>query len=209
MDQRIKGIFISFEGGDGSGKTTQIKKLSQYLQDKKYEVVETLEPGDNSIGPELRSLILDPKRNIVSTAEIFLYLADRAQHTHEIIKPSLLSGKIVITDRFADATLAYQGYGRGLSIPLVEAMNHFATESIIPDLTFLLDLDPKKGKERTLKRSKNLDRLEQEKLDFHQKLRAGYLKIAEQDPERFRVIDSTQSIEKIFEIIKKEVDELL
>lgn len=209
----MKGIFITFEGIDGSGKTTQIKKLSQHLTNQGYSVLKTLEPGDNSVGKMLRQVILDPQKNIVPQAELFLYLADRAQHTQEVVKPALDEGKIVISDRFADATLAYQGYGRGLGLDLVKAMNILATDYLVPDLTFLLDIPPGQGRKRTAQRRdsvyKNGDRIEREKIEFHRRLRAGYLTIAENEPGRFRIIDGLKDIVTIHAIIKKETEKIL
>lgn len=208
----MRGKLITFEGLDGSGKTTQIKKLSALLEEKDFSVIETLEPGDNSIGDILRDLILNPNKTIAPHAELFLYLADRAQHTAEIIAPALEEGKIVISDRFADATLAYQGYGRGIDIPLIEKMNNFATSDIKPDLTILLDITPKDGQTRMAGRKnaeyKDGDRIEQEKIDFHQRLYDGYHTIAKNEPERFLIIDAMLSIEEIFAQIKERIENL-
>lgn len=208
----MRGKLISFEGLDGSGKTTQIKKLSAYLESKQFNVVETFEPGDNTSGAILRDLILNPSKNIAPAAELFLYLADRAQHTAEIIMPALTEGKVVISDRFADATLAYQGYGRGIDIPLIKSMNNFATSDIKPDLTVLLDISPIDGQTRMAGRQneeyENGDRIEKEKIEFHQKLYNGYHTIAASDPTRFIIIDAMLTEEEIHEQIKQKIDKL-
>lgn len=208
----MRGKLITFEGLDGSGKTTQIKKLSALLAEKDFSVIETLEPGDNSIGDILRDLILNPNKTIAPRAELFLYLADRAQHTAEIIAPALEEGKVVISDRFADATLAYQGYGRGINIPLIEKMNDFATGQIKPDLTILLDIKPEDGQKRMAGRKnaeyKDGDRIEQEKIEFHQRLYDGYHTIAKNESERFLIIDAMLSIDEIFAQIKDRINSL-
>lgn len=208
----MRGKLVTFEGLDGSGKTTQIKKLSAYLKEKKFNIVETFEPGDNSIGTILRDLILNPNKNIAPAAELFLYLADRSQHTAEIITPALSEGKIVISDRFADATLAYQGYGRGIDVAMIKLINNFATSEIKPDLTILLDISPLDGQTRMSGRKneeyENGDRIEKEKIEFHQKLYNGYHTIAASDPNRFLIIDAMLNQEEIHSKIKERIDKL-
>lgn len=213
MESCVKGKLITFEGLDGSGKTTQIKKLSAFLESNNYKVIETFEPGDNSTGDILRDLILHPDKQIAPPAELFLYLADRAQHTAEIIIPALEEGKMVISDRFTDATLAYQGYGRGIDIPMIKQMNNFATNNITPDLTILLDITPLDGRKRMATRAdeeyENGDRIEKEKIDFHQKLYDGYHEMASQEPARFVIINALLSPEEIHSKIKDRINKLV
>jgi len=190
-------LFISFEGIDKSGKTTQINLLAEFLLDKGYQVVLTKEPGGTVPGEKIKKIILEDCQ-ITPLTELFLYLADRSQHVEEVIKPALKKKKIVISDRFADASLAYQGYGRGISIDLIKELNHNATGGILPDITFLLDLAP----EKALLRAKGGDRIEREKLSFHKRVREGYLEIARSNPQRIKIIKAEMSPPGVHEIIK-------
>lgn len=192
-----KGIFISFEGIEGSGKTKQSRLLYEYLIKIGYKVILTGEPGGTQIGLKIRDLLLSVEnRKMTSVSELLLYNASRAQHIKEVILPALKKGFIVITDRFIDSTKAYQGYGRGIDLKLIEFLEKIVTEDIRPDLTLLLDLDVKIG----LKRNRGInktDRLELEDVKFHKRVREGYLKIAAKELERIKLIDATESIEEI------------
>ena len=194
-----KGIFISFEGIEGTGKTTQARLLSERLVEKGYEVILTQEPGGTVIGNRIREILLLPEHKEMSyMTELLLYNAARAQHLSEKIAPAINGGKVVITDRFTDSTVAYQGYGRGIDIQLIMSINNIATEGIKPHLTILFDLDVETG----LKRNKGInkvDRLELEDIEFHKKVREGYLHISEKDRERIRIVDASMPVEKISE----------
>ena len=191
-------MFISFEGIDKSGKSTQVALLFSYLKKKGYPVIRTCEPGGTPIGKEIKKILLFPKRKIDRLTELFLYLADRSSHVKEVIKPALKEGKIVISDRFADATIAYQGYGRGLDINWIKELNRIATGGIFPNVTFLLDVNPLLSMERAQQR----DRIEKEEIEFHQKVREGYLKIAKVSPGRIKVIQGDASPGEIHGKIK-------
>ena len=190
-------MFISFEGIDKSGKTTQIRLLMNFLLSKNCSLVVTQEPGGTTSGKRIKKIILGDSE-VDSLTELFLYLADRAQHVKEVIRPSLKKGKIVISDRYTDASLAYQGYGRGLGFNLVNQLNLKVTRGIQPDITFLLDLEP----EKAICRGKRVDRIEKENLFFHKKVREGYLKIAKSNPSRVKLIKADVSFEKIHKMIK-------
>jgi len=196
----MKGIFISFEGPDGSGKTTQIKRFAEFLENRGYSVIMTREPGGTRISEKIRSIILDPDNaEMDGMTEALLYAAARAQHVAQLIRPSLEEGKIVLTDRFMDSSIAYQGYGRDLG-DKIRIINEYAVGDTHPDLTFFLDIDPLDG----LKRAKNrdeLDRLEQESLDFHKAVYEGYLKLSEIYKDRYVHIDASKSVEDIFKDI--------
>ena len=199
-----EGFFITFEGIEGSGKTTQINLLAEFLKNKGYDVLVSREPGGTPLGEKIRHLLLDPQYESMDyRTEILLYAADRAQHVKEKIKPALERGEIVISDRFADSNLAYQAAGRGLDYEMVYQINDWVIDSIWPDLTFLLDIDIKKG----LKRARSLsldaagDRLEREVDDFHQRVREAYLEMAEAD--RFALVNAGGSREEVHKDIKK------
>lgn len=179
------GRFITFEGPDGAGKTTQIELLR-----KKFEKDEswlfTRNPGGTELGKKFRQLLLDEKNsNISAKTELLLYMADRAQHIDEVIKPAMKAGKTVVCDRFSDSTLAYQGFGRGLDIKLIKALNDICTDGFKPDLTFLFDISPEEG----LSRAQDKNRFEAEGLELQRKVRAGFLQLASEEPERFRIIN--------------------
>jgi len=193
-------LFISFEGIDKSGKSTQISLLVYYLKERSYQVVQTCEPGGTRLGKEIERMLLESSvKQISGTAELFLYLADRIEHVNKVIKPALEKDKIVISDRFTDASLAYQGYGRGLNIHWIDELNKKATQGISPELTFLLDIEP----ELANKRSKEKDRIENEEIAFHQRVRQGYLEIARLYPNRVKIINSQDSIEDTHLAIRK------
>lgn len=191
--KKLKPLFITFEGGEGAGKTTQIALLAKSYEAKGRRVVVTREPGGSQIANQIRSLLLDPKmKGLVPMAELFLYEASRAQHVKDIIEPALAKGSVVICDRFADSSIVYQGAARGLKADVVEKLNRIATFGIRPDRTILLDLDPRIGLARVGARGV-LDRMEKEALSFHQAVRKGYLALAKKDKKRFRVFSATLS----------------
>jgi dTMP kinase len=204
--------FVTFEGGDGTGKTTQIRALENYLAQWGRACLVTREPGDNSLGRLIRQILLEVgEHEVAPSTELFLYLADRAQHVSEIIRPALAAGKIVLCDRFTDSTLAYQGYGRGIDLKLLEQLNDLADAGVRPDLTFLLDCPVVLGLSRTSQRQSEAgqpreDRFEREKFEFHEKIRAGFLDMARAEPARFRVIDAAQSVEAVWRDIQSIVE---
>ncbi len=205
----MRGLFITLEGPEGSGKSTQARELAIYLEKKELRTIISQEPGGTKIGRKLRKLLLSPESKEMGTlTELFLYLSVRAQHVEEVIKPALSEGKIVICDRFLDATVAYQGYGRGLDIGLVNELNHLVTRGLKPDLTILLDIEVPQGMRRA-RGDKKGDRIEQEKTAFHQRVRAGYLRLAAEEPERIKKIKVKGSIDETQIIIKAYVDEVL
>lgn len=205
----MNGILITFEGTEGSGKSTQIKRLSRYLMNKGLPTLTTLEPGGTPLGMKLRRILLDSKADeIAPLPELFLYLAERAQHVEDVIMPTLSEGKIVISDRFLDATVAYQGYGRNLDLTLIEKLNGLASQGIKPDLTILLDIEILCGVKRA-KGGRKGDRLEEEGDFFHNQVRKGYLKIAASSPERVKVVNANDSMDSIAAAIRKHVDKLL
>jgi len=193
----MEGLFITFEGIEGCGKTTQAKLLYEYLINRNIECVLTHEPGGTLISEKIREILLDKKNyNMVYLTELFLYLASRSQHTFEKIIPALKNGKIVICDRYFDSTLAYQGEGRNIPKQKVFEINNFATGGLIPHLTFLIDINEDVGLER-LKERKGKDRIEEEEINFHKRVRGAYLTLARENKERFRIIDGLGSIEHI------------
>ncbi len=187
-----RGKFITFEGPEGSGKTTQIELLKQYLSKKGNSVITTREPGGERIAEKIRRILLSPQFSIEPVTELFLYAASRVQHVEKVIRPAIQKGKVVLCDRFADATMAYQSYGRKIPKEVVKAINKLATSGLKPDITILLDIDPDTG----LKRARNVkgfykgsvDRIERESLAFHRRVRQGYLKLAKAEPERIKVV---------------------
>jgi len=192
-------MFISFEGIDKSGKSTQASLLFEYLKKKGYPVIKTCEPGGTQIGKEIEKILLFSEKEIDRVSELFLFLADRAYHVKKVIEPALKKREIVISERFIDATLAYQGYGRGLSISWLKGLNKIIAGDISPDITFLLDINPFLSQKRAIKR----DRIEKEKIEFHRRVRKGYLEIAEASSERIKVIKGEASLEEIHHKIKK------
>ena len=201
-----RGYFITFEGADGCGKTTQIQIIKEYLDKKNIENILTREPGGSDLGVHLRKILLHYENPVSNIAETFLYLADRAQHIEYKIKPALESGKIVLCDRHTDSTIAYQGYGREQNIDEIKHLNSIATAGVIPDLTIVFDIDTEIAQKR-LQGEK--DRLEAEGIEFHKKLRHGYLEIAKNDPKRVKVIDANKSIERVFSDTIKVIEEIL
>ena len=202
-----RGLFITFEGGEGAGKSTLIRRIYSDLEARGIPVVKTYEPGGTSLGHNLRQLLLEKEDiHIARRAELFLFLADRAQHVEEILLPSLRENKVVLCDRFTDSTIAYQGVPRANDQEEIRNLCTFATEDLLPDLTFLLDIDPQIGLKRTKKIAKVFDRMEQEKLSFHIKVREAFLKLAEEDQERFYTIDATMSPDEVFNLAIHEVN---
>jgi dTMP kinase len=197
-------MFITFEGIEGTGKSTQIALLKEHMQARGERVVETLEPGGSRIGAELRRVLLAlENRDLTPQAELFLYLADRAQHVAQVVRPALASGAVVLSDRFADSTVAYQGYGRGMDPELLHRLNAVAVDGLWPELTILLDLDPVIGLERAVARNHSEGktsaegRFEAESLAFHGRVRQGFLELAARNPERISVVDASGTPEEI------------
>ena len=205
-------MFITFEGIEGCGKTTQVNLLVNYLEEKNIVCLKTLEPGGTDIGQEIRKILLNSKNtHLSSLTELILYAADRAQHVSEVIKPALDQGKWVICDRFFDATVAYQGFGRGMNMELIDFLNSQAAAGISPDLTILMDCPEDIGLKRALDRNKILNqedqgRFEKEKMEFHLKVREGYLNLSERHSSRFRIIDASRSIDEVNQDIKTLLD---
>jgi dTMP kinase len=205
------GRFVTFEGLDGCGKTTQLAMLAKKLrlESPDWHVLETLNPGGTLLGKELRQIILCQRQESSppsAMAELFLYLADRAQHVHEVISPALQSKTVVLCDRFTDSTIAYQGYGRGLSNTMLAQLNTWASQAIVPDCTFLLDAPV----ELLLGRLKGpKDRLESESVSFFERVRQGYLDLARQYPERIVLLDASQSVEVLSELVFSHLTTLL
>ena len=200
-----RGLFITFEGGDGCGKTTQIDLLDEYLRNKGYKTLITREPGAKGLGTKLREILLNYDGEVSSKCESFLFLADRAQHVDCIIKPAIEEGVIVLCDRHADSTVAYQGYGRGVNIDELKHLNNLATSGLKPDLTIVLDVDVETSMQRV---GKEKDRMESAGIEFFERVREGFLDIAKQEPERVKVISSSDTIENIHKKIKELVDKI-
>ncbi len=201
-----RGFFITFEGADGCGKTTQINLLKDYLEKEGYEVILTREPGAKGLGEKVRDILLNYDGVVSDRCESFLFLADRAQNIDIIVNPAVEAGKIVLCDRHIDSTVAYQGYGRGLDIKRIEMLNNLATNFKKPDLTVVFDIDVENSMKRV---GKDKDRMESAGVDFHNRVRNGYLEIAKQEPERIKVINSVQPIDAVFEELKKIVKKYL
>jgi dTMP kinase len=197
-------MFITLEGIEGSGKTTQIDFLVKYFENQGRQCVTTREPGGTPIGGKIRAILLAPEsKDLDPTSELLLYMADRAQHINSVIKPSVAAGKIVICDRYFDATVVYQGFARELDIGIIQRLHALLFDNLKPDLTFLLDLEPREGLDRAWKqihggqRSNGESRFEEETLAFHEKVRAGYLELARLEPDRFRIIDATRDVRQV------------
>lgn len=204
-----RGYFITVEGSDGVGKSTQIHNIENYFLKLGYEVQLTREPGGTRIGDKLRDILLDVSNDEMNEmTEMLIYAASRAQHIKELIEPSLKKGKIVISDRYIDSSIAYQGYGRRLGEDAVKIVNEYASFGLIPDLTFWLDLDPELGRKRILSRAMiqdkdvTFDRIELEKNDFHNRVREGYKEIARKNPDRVHRIDASLKADEVWEEIE-------
>ena len=208
-------LFVTFEGVEGSGKTTQIRRLKRYLTRKGIPCKATREPGGASISEKVRKILLNPDhRQMVPLSELFLYEAARAQHVKEVIEPLLGKGVMVLCDRFIDATIAYQGFGRKLDLELIKKLNQLAAQGRKPDVTFLLDCPSGLGLKRAVQRNQrqrktNEERFEREKIQFHHRVRRGYRWIAKKEPQRVKVIDTQEGVDKSFEKIREIVDNLL
>jgi dTMP kinase len=211
----MPGVFITFEGIEGSGKSTQISRLLQHLTEQRRPVTLTREPGGTPIGDQVRRILLDPLNRLLDpTAELLLYAASRAQHLREVIHPALEVGRIVLCDRFSDATIAYQGYGRGLSVPVIRELDRIVTAGLRPRLTVLLDLPAETGLGRARGRNTSQGlhgeaRFENEDIAFHSMVRNGYLQLAKEEPERIRVVNAARLPEEVQADIMKIVDEVL
>lgn len=203
----MKGLFITFEGPDASGKTTQIGLLEEYLKSAGIEPVRTREPGGTSISEKIREIILDKANGeMLPETEMMLYAASRAQHVGQLIRPALEEGRVVISDRFTDSSVAYQAYGRGLG-EAVGTVNRYATGGLEPDITFLLKFDPADMRKR--RSAAEEDRMDAEKLSFHRRVLEGYLKLAQENPERIVLLDGSDSPEAIAEIVREKTEEML
>jgi dTMP kinase len=200
------GIFVAFEGGEGAGKSTQIGRAASWLRKLNRDVVETREPGGTPLGREVRKLVLDPGGHVTPRTEALLYAADRAQHVETVIRPALAAGKIVLTDRYADSTLAYQGAGRGLAD--ARLITTWATGGLLPDLTVLLDLGPEVGLRRANLRAVP-DRLEGASLAFHQAVRDGFRALAAETPQRYAVIDAALDADTVTGLVQDAISGLL
>ncbi len=215
MKKKGLSLFITFEGGEGSGKTTQIRRLQRYFTQKGIPCKVTREPGGCPISEKVRKILLNPDHyDLAPMSELFLYEAARAQHVEEVIKPLLRKGIVILCDRFSDATLTYQGYGRRIDLSLIESLNHHATQGIKPDVTFLLDCPSDTGLKRARQRNQALKkekegRFEEEEVQFHHRVRRGYLSIARKESHRIKVIDTREGEEKVFQRIRRIVDELI
>jgi dTMP kinase len=213
---RSKPIFITLEGIEGSGKTTQMERLSRHLETAGRQVVVTREPGGSPIGKQIRALLLNPaNKDLVPEAELLLYMADRVQHIRTVIQPALAAGRVVLCDRFFDATIVYQGLARGLAAETIQRLYALTCGDLRPDLTLLLDLPPEEGLRRAWDQLEKGDRtatesrFEQEKLDFHRKVRAGYLQLAEAHRDRYRIIDAARDAESVGRAMIEHLDHLL
>ena len=205
----MRGLFISIEGPDGSGKSTQIENIKKFFEDKNIEIVFTREPGGTAIGERIREIILDNSfKEMDSMTEAMLYAASRAQHVAQVIGPALEAGKVVVCDRFVDSSLAYQGFGRELG-DAVEVINSYAIGPYMPDVTFLMKLDPNEGKHRIQENRDTQDRLEHEKLAFHRKVYKGYLELEKRYPGRILGIDASRGIDEIRDEIYKKLEEII
>jgi dTMP kinase len=210
------GLFVTFEGIEGSGKTTQIRRASDYLKERGVPVLVTGEPGGTPLGSELRNILLDKTVLALSgRTELLLFAADRAQHVEEVIAPAMEEGKVVLCDRFSDATVAYQGYGRGQDRGHIRSLCAFASRSLIPDMTFLFDISADRGLDRIMDRALKAgdvpreDRFERERLRFHEMVRDGYLDLAREEPGRFRVIDASRDIDAVHRDVRMHLEGLL
>ncbi|CAB4958556.1 unannotated protein [freshwater metagenome] len=205
----MAGLFISFEGIDGVGKSTQADALEEFVRERGREVVRSLEPGGTELGQEIRHLLLHRKGDVAPRAEALLYAADRAHHVATKIRPALEAGKVVIVDRYLDSSVAYQGAGRELETKEIRDLSLWATNGLLPDVTVLLDLDPAVARDRRDQTGTEPDRLEREKIEFFSAVRKCYLELAANEPERFLVIDATLSKDEIQKLIRARVSESL
>ena len=201
-----KGLFITFEGADGSGKTTQLNLVKDFLEKEGYDVVVTREPGALELGKKIRNILLHYEGVVADRCEMFLFLADRAQHVDTFIKPSIQDGKVVLCDRYIDSPVAYQGYGREQDIQLLKDLNNIAVNSLKPDLTLLFDVSTETAQQRV---GSEKDRLESSGLDFHRRVRNGNLELQKEEPNRNKLINANNSIENVYEQTKNTIINLL
>lgn len=207
---KANSLFITFEGVEGSGKTTQINMLHAHLLRKKLDVVATHEPGGTRIGEEIRRILLDPSfKEMHSMTETILYAADRAQHFNEVIKPALDAGKMVICDRFIDSTLAYQGVARRVGMEAVQNLNEWITDDLYPDITFMLEIPYRVGLKRLQERKRGLDRMEGEAQSFHEQVQGAYKTLTKFFPQRFVVLNGADKPENIHHQVMEEIAPLL
>jgi dTMP kinase len=207
----MKGIFITFEGIDGTGKTTQQHLVAQVLRDRGYDVVESREPGGTQLAESVRKLVLDASLPLTTDTQTLLYLAARSEHVNKLLRPSLAAGKIVICDRFSDSTLVYQGLAQGKSITELDTLrqlNAFATGGLVPDLTLVFDASPEALLARRVQRGVS-DRYEQQGLEFQQHLRAGFLQLAKHEPQRIKLIDAGGNVEEVSRAVLIAIDSVL
>ncbi len=205
----MTGLFITLEGGDGSGKSTQSQALAAWLRDAGRTVLETREPGGTDLGVELREIILHRRGYIAPRAEALLYAADRAHHIATLVRPALERGEVVLQDRYLDSSVAYQGAGRVLAPTEVRDLSLWATEGLLPHLTVLLDLDPELGRARLDASRTRYDRLEAEQAEFHERVRQGYLALAADEPDRWLVLDASLPVDELQSSIRDRVSHLL
>lgn len=201
-----KGLFITFEGIDGCGKTTQINLLKDYLENNGYKVILTREPGAKGLGEKLREILLNYDGEVSSNCESFLFLADRAQHIDTIIKPAIQNGVVVLCDRHTDSTVAYQGYGRSLDLDQIKQLNNIATSGIKPDITFILDIDIETS---LIRIGKGRDRMENSGREFFERVRNGYIEISKQEPERVKLLNGKDTIDNLNKQIIDSVQKIL
>ena len=206
-----KGLLISFEGGEACGKGTQIKKIKQYFEDNNIDYLITREPGGTEVGEQLRNLLLHSKADMSSEVEFLIFSASRRQIVEKVIAPALAEGKVVVLDRFYDSSYAYQGYAGNIKIEDIKAITDFAIAGYETDLTFLLDVDYDEAMRRKMsdENLKNLDRMESKGREYHEKVRAGYLQLAKDNPQRIFVVDALQTQDAVFECIKNRLEEEL
>ena len=202
------GIFVALEGGEGAGKSTQIRLLAAWLADRGYEVVVTREPGATPAGERIRALLLDPTTELGEHAEALLYAADRAEHAARVVRPALARGAVVLSDRYIDSSVAYQGYGRGLDPDVISRISRWATGELLPDLMVLLDLPVAAARQRLLARG-GTDRLESEADTFHERVRCGFRRLAAADPARYAVVDGSAEVEQVAVQVRDAVEQLV
>ena len=205
-----RGVFISLEGPDGSGKTSQARLLVEWLRDRGHDVVLTREPGGTEIGDQIREILHDPG-NVAMDArtEFLLYSASRAQHVSQQIMPMLARGRLVVSDRYADSSLAYQGYGRGLDLEVLRIITAFATRNLKPDITLYLDIAPGEGLQRRVLSGEEWNRMDAEELAFHRRVREGYLTLAEAEPDRWRIVEADRPVHEIQADVRAVVSDYL
>jgi len=202
------GLFITFEGIEGCGKSTQINRAAEWLRSLNKRVIVTREPGEGEFGEMIRRILLNAEGELCAQTELLLFLADRAQHVYETIRPALMRGSVVLCDRYEDSTVAYQGAARGLGEEFVLRQSRLFTNGLLPHLTFFLDVPVQVGLNRLKSRKRNLDRIEQEDMEFHHSLRAAYLRASDREPNRIIKIDGTMPVDRVFDEIKNKITNL-